>query len=216
MKIRGAIFDMDGTLLDSMHVWDGLCAEYLRSRGIAPRKEHDAVLAHKTLADAAEYLRTSEGLPESREVILSEMLELSEKLYDSVAPKPGVPEALALLSRHGVRMALATLTDRPTVLRVLDRVGLLPYFDVILTCAEVGAPKTSPLIYEEALRLLGTERANTPVFEDAWYAIKTAHAARFPVAAVYDRFSHCRHDRAATLATVLIDDWRTTDLAAYL
>ncbi|MBQ2719064.1 MAG: HAD family phosphatase [Clostridia bacterium] len=216
MKIRGAIFDMDGTLLDSMHIWERLPVEYLRERGISPPEDLLGILAHMTLTEAAEYLRTGWGLCEDSATVLRDMLTLSERMYETVEPKPGVPEALLLLSRHGVRMAVATLTDRPAAERVLCRLGLLPYFGAIFTCAEVGAPKTSPRVYEAALSYLGTPREATPVFEDAYYAIRTAHAAHFPVAAVYDASSHCHHARATALADIVIDDWQTLDLSLYL
>ncbi len=216
MRIEGAIFDMDGTLLDSMFVWDTVPREYLRSRGISPGEETVGLLEHMTVDEAVEHLRVRYALPESHKEILGGLERTVGILYETVTPKPGVSEALALLRAHGVRMALATLTDRPLVERTLGRLGLLSYFDAIFTCAEVGAPKTSPRIYEAALAALGTRREATPVFEDAWYAIKTAKAAGFPIVAVYDDSGKDRYARAVAVSEIAVPDWRALDLSLYL
>ncbi len=216
MKMQGAIFDMDGTLLDSMFVWDTVPWEYLLGRGISPGKEIAGLLEHMTVDEAIEHLRVAYALPESHAEIRAGLERTVEAMYETVAAKPGVPEALTLFKTHGVRMAVATLTDHPIVERTLGRLGLLDCFDAIFTCAEVGAPKTSPRIYEAALAALGTPKENTPVFEDAWYAIKTAHAAGFPIVAVYDPSGDVRFSRAAATAAVTVRDWRSIDWSPYL
>ncbi len=216
MRMQGAIFDMDGTLLDSMHVWDTLPREYLRQRGIPAGEEAVGLFEHMTLEEAVRHMRVAYALPESSEEILAGLGRTVEAMYEDVAVKDGVREALCLFRAHGVRMAVATLTDRRLAERTLGRLGLLPYFDAFFTCAEVGAPKTSPRIYLEALSALGTPKEATPVFEDAWYAIKTAHAAGFPIAAVYDKTGECRFEQATAVATIAVRDWRQVDWGAYL
>jgi HAD superfamily hydrolase (TIGR01509 family) len=93
---------------------------------------------------------------------------------------------LERLSRKGVKMCLATATDRESVEFVLKKLGIDKYFSKIFTSSEVGVGKREPLIYELALEYLGTPKDETYVFEDAYYAMKTAHNAGFKVAGVYD------------------------------
>ena len=213
--ISGAIFDLDGTLLDSMMIWEDFASAYLRSRGIDPPAGLEGRLESLTLSEAAEYLRTAFSLPEGREEILDGMNRTADARYDTVLPKPGVREMLAALSLSGVPMAVATLTDRPTVLRTLSRLGLLSYFSHVFTCAEVGARKDTPVIYEAALAALGTPKAETAVFEDALYAMQTAAAAGFPVVAVYDPSGADRFEEAAALAALTVTDYRTVSWGRY-
>ena len=207
-RIRGAILDMDGTLLDSMSIWEHFSSAYLRSRGITPPMGLDADIATYTLAEAAEYLRETFSLPETREEILLGFDRTVEGLYGEVLPKPGARALLVTLREAGVPLVLATMTDRPVVERTLGRLGLLSFFERIFTCAEVGARKSSPDIYEIALSYLGTKREETAVFEDAWYAVKTALSAGFPTVAVYDESGECRWAKAEADATLAVRDLR--------
>ena len=202
--IRGAIFDLDGTLLDSMPIWKHFSSAYLRSRGITPPPTLDDDIATYTLAEAAEHLRVTFCLPETQEEILRGFDRTVEALYECVLPKPGARELLSTLRAAGVPVVLATMTDRPVVERTLHRLGLAPFFDRIFTCAEVGARKSSPAIYEAALSHLGTRREETVVFEDAWYAIKTATAAGFPTVAVYDPSGERHWEKASARATLAV------------
>lgn len=216
LLIRGAVFDMDGTLLDSMAIWEHYASSYLRGRGILPPADIDEVLSTFTLAEAAVYLRERFALPESAEEIVAGFDRTVDALYEHVAPKPGIPALLSLFAEHGVPMALATMTDRPAVLRVLDRLGLLSYFSHIFTCAEVGARKNRPTIYEAALAALGTKREETVVFEDAFYAIKTAATAGFPVVAIYDPCGEKRWEKACATATLAVRDVDARSFLRYL
>ena len=214
--VRGAIFDMDGTLLDSMPIWEHFASEYLSARGILPPVGLDSAIATFTLGEAAVYLCDTFSLPETAEVIEAGLFATADALYDRVLPKPGVPELLSLLAEAGVPMAVATMTDRPTVERTLGRLGLLSHFSHIFTCTEVGARKDTPVIYEAAREALGTRREETLVFEDAWYAIKTAAEADFPVAAVYDGSRECRWESARRVAAIPVRDFRAVPWERYL
>ena len=215
LVIAGAIFDLDGTLLDSMHIWRDFASAYLLSRGITPPEDLEDRIGPLTLREAAEYLRNAFSLPEPLEEVLAGMDAATRALYETVLPKPGVPALLAGMKAAGIPMAVATLTDRPTVLRVLDRLGLLPYFSSILTCAEVGAGKDEPRIFLEACAALGTRREETAVFEDALYAVRTAASAGFPVVAVYDASGGDAFGEAAALAALAVEDFRAVPFETY-
>ena len=187
MNLRGAIFDVDGTLLDSMSVWDTVGEDYLRSFGIEPKRNFQETVKAMSLYQAARHMQKAYELSLSTAEITAGINGRIEDFYRHDAPlKPGASELLAQLSRRSVKMCLATATDRHLIEAALSRLGVLSYFTEIFTCASVGHGKDEPHIFEAALRCLGTEKAETVVFEDALHAVRTAKAAGFPVAAVCD------------------------------
>lgn len=187
MTIRGAIFDVDGTLLDSMFIWDTIGESYLRSIGYESKENLNEVFKNMSLRQVACYYQSEYGVTLSIEEIMDGVNAMLEQCYRYEAPlKPGVNQLLAQLSENGIRMCIATATDRYLVEAALERCGVRAYFGEIFTCNEVGHGKDEPHIFEAALRFLGTEKAETVVFDDALYAVRTAKSAGFPVAAVYD------------------------------
>ena len=201
MKISGAIFDVDGTLLDSMSIWDTIGADYLRSIGYIPRENLNEIFKNMSLLQAAEYYRNEYGVTLRVEEIMSGVNAMLEQFYQYEAPlKPGAAELLARLRQNRVKLCIATATDRYLVEAALARCGVLSYFGEIFTCNGVGHGKDEPHIFEAALRFLGTERAETVVFDDALYAIRTAKEAGFPRAAVYDT-----HEKSQTEVRALSD-----------
>ena len=194
--MKGAIFDMDGTLLDSMQVWAHVGEQYLQNRGIEPEDGLGDVLFPMSMRDGAVYVKEKYGLPDSPDTIVADMNALVFASYpDEVIPKPGVVASLEALKKRGIPMAVATATDRPMVEAALARTGLAGYFKQIFTCTEIGAGKERPDIYLAAAEALGASPADTWVFEDALYAIKTAKAAGFYTVGLYDETS--RNDQEA-------------------
>ena len=186
--IKGAIFDLDGTLLDSMFIWDTIGEVYLRSLDIEPRENLAETFKTFTLEESAEYYRTHYGVSLSVAEIVDGVNRMIEDLYKSTVPlKKGVAEFLAGLSKAGVRMCIATVTDKYLVEAALTRLKVRQYFGEIITTAEVGCGKNDPNIYRTALAYLGTEKHETLVFEDVLHALMTAKNDGFPVAAVYDK-----------------------------
>lgn len=214
MRLQGAIFDMDGTLLDSMAVWATLGSDFLRSRGAVPEDGLDETLKTMSLREAGEYCRQRYALPESVDEIVAMVDERVDRFYRfEVQPKPGVDRFLSLLKMEGVWMYLATATDRAQAEAALTRCGLRDYFRGILTCSEVGGSKNSPLIYEKALTRLQCRKTQAVVFEDALHAIKTAKEAGFRVAAVADPSAEADREEIRRLADYYIEsfaEWTET------
>lgn len=207
MTIRGAIFDVDGTLLDSMYIWDTIGESYLRSIGYEPRENLNEVFKNMSLHQAACYYQSEYGVTLSIDEIMNGVNAMLEQYYRYEVPlKPGVDKLLARLHQNGVKLCIATATDRYLVEAALNRCGVLSYFEGIFTCNEVGHGKDEPHIFEEALRFLGTERADTVVFDDALYAVRTAKRARFPVVAIYDIYEK-EPERVRALADLYWDDY---------
>lgn len=207
MRIRGAIFDVDGTLLDSMFIWDTIGETYLRSIGYEPREKLNEVFKNMSLFQAARYYRTEYGVTLSIDEIMNGVNAMLERYYRfEVSMRPGVAELLAQLQASGVKLCIATATDRYLVEAALERCGVLSCFGAIFTCNEVGHGKDEPDIFEEALRFLGTEKAETVVFDDALYAVRTAKEAGFPVAVIYDSHEKSQEGLRA-LADFYIEDF---------
>lgn len=208
MKISGAIFDMDGTLLDSMFVWMDIGRRYLVSCGITPRDTLLQEIKNKSMWQVADYFINEYGLKKTHDEIYEGIDLLITPMYrDEVFPKNGVFLLLDRLKTRGVKMCVASATDKPLVEMVLEKNGLLGYFSEIFTCNSVGAGKDNPLIYEKALEHLGTLKNETLVFEDALYTIKTAKNAGFTVVGVYDTSADRHKDEIKALADYYISDY---------
>ena len=211
MRIRGAIFDVDGTLLDSMFIWDTIGEAYLRSIGYQPKENLNETFKNMSLHQAAHYYQTEYGVTQSIDEIMDGVNAMLERYYRFEVPlKPGVAELLERLRQDGVRLCIATATDRHLVEAALDRCGVLSCFGEIFTCNEVGHGKDEPDIFEVALRFLGTRREETLVFDDALYAVRTAKEAGFPVAAVYDGHEKAQ-DQIRMLADVYLEELTQLD-----
>lgn len=205
--LKGAIFDLDGTLLDSMFIWDTIGEDYLRTLGKEPHENLKEAFMTLTLEEAAEYYREHYGVTLSVKEIVDGVNAMVEGIYRTkVTPKSGVTDYLRLLKDNGVKMCIATVTDRYLVEETLERLGILHYFSGIFTCAQVGYGKDKPIIYRKALEQLGTPKEDTYVFEDALYALKTARADGFPTVGVYDRHEN-RQDELKNLADHYIRDF---------
>lgn len=211
MKIKGAIFDLDGTLIDSMHFWDDLGAEYLRQKGIIPPNNINEVLKALSLEQSARYLKETYSITENEDEIKAEIINLIENQYRYSFPlKPYVATFLSRLYEKRVKMCIATATDRELATAALKRLGIAGYFDFILTCTEAGIGKNDPRFFLKALEMLKTPKSETIVFEDALHAIKSAKLAGLYVVAVYDKSSDGDKTEIKSAADIYInsfEDW---------
>lgn len=201
IKFKGAIFDLDGTLFDSMTMWENVASDYLTSQGITPNEDVREAVRAMSIQQVCAHFCSEYGLNLSQEEIASGINGLVEDFYfNRVRLKDGVSEMLADLKIRGVKMCVATATDRHLVEAGLRRTGIHDYFGRLFTCSECGAGKDEPDIFFEALHFLGTDIKDTVIFEDALYAIRTAKKAGFTVVAVYDVTVHHQQDEVRRLA----------------
>ena len=180
-NIKGAIFDMDGTLLDSMPVWHRLTQNYLKQFNVYITDEDFAACEGFSQPEVADYfLARHPELPLTRETMLGGMDALITSRYESIAvPKDGVLDFLERMRRQGVKMAIATLTARRHAEKALLDRDMMQYFEFMLTIEDIGVSKREPDIYLAAAERLGLAPADCMVFEDAPYAGVTAHCAGF-------------------------------------
>lgn len=205
LKTDAVIFDLDGTLLDSLSAWDNAGVNYILSRGLEPYENMTEELVQLSLLDGARLIKKRYHLPEPAEQILEDTLAPVKKHYQTDIPaKPKVPALLNYLHSQGIKMVVATASDAALAKAALKRLGLLDYFEFIITCDEVGVGKRSPLVYETALTRLKTKKARTLVVEDALYAIKTAHKAGFPTVGIAEEKAALDAPKIAAIADLFI------------
>ncbi len=187
MKLSGCIFDFDGTLFDSMCIWDTAGSDYLRALGVVPAPDIRQRMSTTSLYQAAVYMKTEYTLPFSIDEIMNGINKTVENFYFYDAkPKPHIRDFLTQLQSHDVKMCIATATDKYQIEAALKRCKLEGFFSEIFTCSDVGHGKDEPHIFQSAHCHLGTKQEETFVFEDALYAATTAAAAGFPVVSVFD------------------------------
>jgi len=198
--IQGAIIDVDGTLLDSMPIWDSIAIDYLKSKGVRPRHDLNERLRELGGHEIPDYFRKNYGIKDSPKNIHAGMNRLLEEFYFNTAPvKSGVVSFLEKLKTHGTKMCVATATDRHLIEPALKRCGLYRYFEHIFTCGDEKTSKNKPDIYLRAADFLGTDISKTLVIEDALYAVKSAKCAGFIVVGVHDLTEDDQQDEMRAL-----------------
>lgn len=186
--IKGAIFDVDGTLIDSMDMWNKCGVSYLESRGITPEPGLSAKLATFPINVTGEYLREHYHIDLPAAEITRNLNDIALDFYMNRAEKkPYVTELLNALRAAGIPMITATASDSAVVRKVLRRLGLEKYFSGIYSCEEIGWDKMHPECYLKCQTILGTDKETTWVFEDMLHAAHSAHRAGLRVAGMYDR-----------------------------
>ena len=188
--IKGAIFDVDGTLLDSMFIWKDVGIRYVRSRGIESEANLSEVLFPMILEEGAAYVMRRYGLKESIEQIVQGILDMVRDFYYYEAQlKDGAKDFLQAMDEKGIPMVVATSSERDQIEHAFKRLEILHYFKRIFTCTEVGVGKRKPVVYKEAEKFLGIEAKEIYVFEDVIHAIRTAKTAGFQTVGLYDSSS---------------------------
>ncbi len=207
-NITGAIFDLDGTLLDSMYIWSEIGLKFLENEGVTPPPGASEEFVKLSLVQAAEFYIKNYAPHKTVMDIVKSINALVEDFYfQQVLLKDGVREFLDFLKNKNVKMCIATATDKYMVEKALERNGILEYFSEIFTCTSVGAGKDTPVIYDKALEHLGTEKDTTFVFEDALYAIETANKANYKIVGIYDVSEGADPEKVKELCDVYINDY---------
>ncbi len=187
MRFKAAIFDLDGTLLDSMTIWSSLPRKFLLRYNIDQEIDLDGKLGVISMHNALEYLINEFSLPVTLETAYRQTWQIVEEFYRSEAQiKPGIKAVLDCLQQYDIPCGVITATETGLVVPALERVGLRSYFKEIFSCAEMRTSKRTPDVFFQMSGILGAAPTDTIVFEDALYAAATAKKAGYSVAAVYD------------------------------
>ena len=188
MNITGAIFDFDGTLFDSMHVWKGIRYKFFEILGLELTPEEEEMFKGLFLRESLNLAIERFNLDKSYEELLEMLFDYIKSRYlVETEPKNDIIDFLEKLKSKGVKMGIATATGESALLAVLEKYDMTDYFSAIYSTYTVGASKTEPKVYDVVLDAIGTDKETTWVFEDALYAAKTAKANGYNVVGIYDK-----------------------------
>lgn len=212
MKITGAIFDLDGTLIDSMSIWDDIAYNFLVSQGVIPKPDLREKVATMYLNESAKYLVDEYSLDCTPQNFKEYTERIIEDFYvRTVPPKRDAVEFLCKLKKSGVKMCIATATERKLAVPALEHNGMLGFFDGVFSCAEIGLSKQSPEIFDRALEFLGTPKDETFVFEDSYHAVATASKAGYNVIAISDKSASNDEEKIKKLSLKFIENYAELD-----
>lgn len=208
-NIEAAIFDMDGTLVDSMWIWHEIDREYLAKHGIEVPKTLSNDIAHMNFHDVAIYFKNTFNLPYEQEEIEGHWNEMAYEAYaKKVKLKPGAKEFLETLKAKNIKIALATSNNKILLEVCLKANGVYEYFDAITMTSEAPRGKDFPDVYLLTAKKLGVNPENCIVFEDLLTAIKGAKQAGMKVVGVYDEASKKQHLDMKAVADEFILDYK--------
>lgn len=208
MKIKGAIFDVDGVILDSTEIWSKIGSKFLDSLKIAHDKNIDEFLKTMTIPQAILYLKNEFKINLSEGEIKDKIRDIVNKYYDChVKLKSGVLDFLEVLKKNDIKMCVATANNYDTIKNTFDRLDIKKYFLEILACEKMDCDKTSSKIFDMALDRLGVKKNSAVIFEDSFYAIKTVREANFFVIGMFDKREEENWDEIKNLANYCFDDF---------
>ncbi len=207
-KLRGIIFDVDGTLLDSMGMWSELDRVFLRENGIDPPHDISDIMKKMTVETSSAYFVERFKLDMTPEDVKKRVEELAAEAYRTHLPlKNGAKDFLAAAAERGIPMAVASANYPGLLDAAFRRLGIDGFFRTVLTPGEQLAGKHAPDIYLEAARQLGSEPAETAVIEDALHAAETAKGAGFYTVGFRDVSSRQDWDALAAICDRVTDSW---------
>lgn len=209
MTLNGAIFDADGTLLDSMHIWQELGARYLESLNITPEDNLSRILYPMSLEQSCRYLKAHYGLRDSEGEIQSGILGIIEGFYkDEVTLKDGVSEFLSAMHDKGIPIVIATSGSRELLSCALERNGIAEYIDEIFTCSELLTNKHEPDIFMACASFMSLKPESIGVFEDALFALETAKRSGFITFGVKDESNVHQWEMIRSISDYSIESFR--------
>lgn len=207
--VKGVIFDVDGTLLDSMIIWADAGKRFVESLGYKVTENIDEIMFEMTIQDGAQFLIDKYGLTYSIEEICDAINAQTYDFYANEAqPKEGVVEFFDYLYKNNIPMTIATATDRPMIEAAFKRLGWEKYFKRIFTNTEIGKGKDHPDMFLKAMEVMGSNPESTWLFEDGAYSMKTGRKLGLNVVGVYDFFNANKQEEVKALADFYIEDWK--------
>lgn len=195
-ELRGVILDLDGTLLDSMPLWQEIDIQLLTENGIEPPEGLSDIVGKMSIAEWSEYFVRTFHMPYTPDYVVRRVEQLAADAYQRTIPlKPHVRELMDFFKERGIPFGVATATYKSSAEAALRRLGLWEEMQFVLTDEDVPGGKTKPGIFLASAQRLGTPPEKTLVIEDSLHCAETANRAGFLTAGVFD-------------ASVLPENWK--------
>ena len=210
---KAVLFDLDGTLVDSMWVWRDIDVDFLSAIGQTLPDDLQKCIEGMSFTETAEYFKERFNIKDDVEDIKTKWNKMAYDKYTSeVKLKKGAKEFLACLKADGILVGIASSNSMTLIEGALKAEGVLDYFDAITTACEAGAGKPAPDIYLLAARKLGVSPAECLVFEDIPMGIMAGNSAGMTTVAVEDAYSHKIREEKERLAKYFIEDYTDIEL----
>lgn len=214
MAITGAIFDCDGTILDSMKMWRSVCVDFLARYGVFNQEEFLEEAESMNLDEECELIHTKFGIGTSGEALFHELNDMIDEQYTHhVQAFAGIETLLKELDAADIPCVIATASNTTAVWHGLQANHLDSYFQRVFCTYDIGRGKEFPDIYNAALAFLDTDRASTWVFEDAPFGLKTSQKAGFPTVGIMNDKNKYDHNEVASASDVLIRSYGELNLS---
>jgi HAD superfamily hydrolase (TIGR01509 family) len=207
--IKAVVFDLDGTLIDSMWLWEDIDVDYLKKFGIELPKDLQPAISGMSFTETAQYFKDRFGITDSIEEIKAEWNRMAwEKYANEVPLKEGVKELLEFIKKTGRKAGIATSNSRELVELVTEQLGISAYFDSIRTSCDVKKGKPSPDIYLLVAKDLEVPPEECLVFEDVIQGVMAGKSAGMKVCAVFDQASVADTQAKQELADYYVESIR--------
>ncbi len=217
MNVKGVIFDCDGTLLDSMGMWQNLESKIAQDAGIVLSEEERITLNANTPVQTARYFHEHYGIGESPEEILAYMDDVLEAFYRyEVEPRQGAVELVEELRRRKIHMTIVSSSPGKLLRLGLERVGIYSCFEEVFSSCDMGISKRGPLAIRQAQAKMHTEAEETWGFEDSLYAAEVLVSQRFGAVGIYDTDEAGTIEELASVCNVVLRELDELDIDKFL
>lgn len=211
--MKGILFDLDGTLIDSMDVWTWLDIKFIESKGVEYIPESLDEQKSYSSKDIPEFFEKTYGIITDTEEIEDFMSGVMIEHYkDKFQFKDGVPRVLDELKHRGFKMCITTATLFDYCKHIIERLGLDKYMEFVQTPDKVNMSKSNPEYFKLAMERLGTHQENTYVFDDALYALKNAKKLNLNTVGIYDESAEMESEKIKEIADIYIESFEELDI----
>ncbi len=206
--IDAVIFDMDGTLVDSMWVWEKIDIEYMNARGYEIPDDFHKSIEGMSFTETAIYVKDRFNIEDDLDTIIEDWHDRVRSSYESeIMMKEGALDFMKKLKEQGIKMGIGSSNSKELISVIVEKYGLGEYISAITTSCEVGSGKPAPDVYLESAKRLGVDSSRCLVFEDVPNGIRAANNAGMRSCAIYDNFSSDYDDEKRDLADYYIEDY---------
>lgn len=206
--MKAAVFDVDGTLVDSMDFWENFPQRYLLSIGITPKEDLNKALETLTIEEGVIYMKMDYNIDKTPREIRKEMDNLLISYYkEDVKLKPYVIELLELLKKKNIKIAIASVISEELILSVLNRYNIRDYFEFIQTCENTNISKDDKEFFKVLNRRLNLESSDIFLFEDSLFSMRSAKKIGLNVVAIEDKASIKNLEKIVEVADIYIKDF---------